>query len=143
MLNFTSTPFAAPIRRALEAADLNAFKESLPDIPEVQRDAAKIMELFIKDSPNVLVRAQEKEAAKKKVKVKTKTEELLAEMISLLIQEKILLEKKKRKGRVHFPPEVEKIIKTELKPRYGDNEKAIYGTATKIMKSMGKEKVSK
>lgn len=130
-------------RRALEAADLNAFKESLPDIPEVQRDAAKIMELFIKDSPNVLVRAQEKEAAKKKVKVKMKTEELLAEMISLLIQEEILLEKKKRKGRVHFPPEVEKIIKTKLKKQYKGNPEAMYATATKIMKKMGLKKISK
>ena len=64
-------------------------------------------------------------------------------LINLLVEEIMLEAKKKRKGKIHFPPEVEKIIKTELKPRYGDNEKAIYGTATKIMKSMGKEKVSK
>jgi hypothetical protein len=64
-------------------------------------------------------------------------------LINLLVEEIMLEAKKKRKGKIHFPPEVEKIIKTELKPRYGDNEKAIYGTATKIMKAMGKEKVSK
>ena len=72
-----------------------------------------------------------------------KTEELLAEMISLLIQEEILLEKKKRKGKVHFPPEIEKIIKTKLKKQYKGNPSAIYGTATKIMKNMGLKKISK
>jgi len=64
-------------------------------------------------------------------------------LINLLVEEIMLEAKKKRKGKINFPPEIEKIIKTELKPRYGDNEKAIYGTATKIMKAMGKEKVSK
>ncbi len=68
-------------------------------------------------------------------------EVILEELISLIIQE-VLLEKrkKKRKGKIHFPAEVEKIIKKELKPRYGDNEAAIYGTATKIMKNMGLKK---
>ena len=66
------------------------------------------------------------------------------ELIKLLVEEIVLEAKKnKRKGKVHFPAEVEKIIKTELKPRYGDNDAAIYGTATKIMKAMGLQKVSK
>lgn len=66
----------------------------------------------------------------------------LRELITLIIEE-VMLERKKSKGRVHFPPEVEKIIKQELKPRYGDNDAAIYGTATKIMKDMGLKKVKK
>ena len=67
------------------------------------------------------------------------------ELIKLIVEEIIFeaKKKKKREGRIHFPAEVEKIIKTELKPRYGDNEKAIYGTATKIMKAMRLKKVSK
>ena len=69
--------------------------------------------------------------------------EMLVEMISLLIQEELMLEKKKRKGKVHFPPEVEKIIKTKLKKQYKGDPSAIYGTATKIMKSMGLKKISK
>lgn len=68
----------------------------------------------------------------------------IEELIKLLVEEVMLEAKKnKRKGKIHFPAEVEKIIKTELKPRYGDNEPAIYGTATKIMKAMGLKKVSK
>lgn len=65
------------------------------------------------------------------------------ELIKLLLEEVILEAKKNRKGKIHFPAEVEKIIKKELKPRYGDNEAAIYGTATKIMKAMGLKKVEK
>lgn len=71
-----------------------------------------------------------------------KIEKILAEMISLLIQEEILLEKK-RKGKIYFPPEIEKIIKTKLKKQYKGNPNAIYGTATKIMKNMGLKKISK
>jgi hypothetical protein len=67
----------------------------------------------------------------------------LRELISLIVEEAILEVKKKRKGRVHFPPEVEKIIRTKLKKQYKGNEKAIYGTATKIMKNMGLEKIAK
>jgi hypothetical protein len=69
------------------------------------------------------------------------TKDLLSEMIALLVEEEILLEKKKRKGRVHFPPEVEKIIKTKLKKQYRGNPGAIYGTATNIMKNMGLKKI--
>jgi hypothetical protein len=57
--------------------------------------------------------------------------------------EQLLLEKKKRKGNAHFPPEVEKIIKTKLKKQYKGNPGAIYGIATNIMKIMGLKKISK
>ena len=67
----------------------------------------------------------------------------LKNLISLIVEEVILEAKKKRKGKVHFPPEVEKIIRTKLKKQYKGNEKAIYGTATKIMKNMGLKKIAK
>ena len=117
-------------REAIKSDDVESFKSMLPDIPSVQRNANEIMQLF-KDG------AKEIEDFKKTKKAKT-----IKEFISLVVQE-ILLEKKKRKGRIHFPPEVEKIIKKELKPRYGSNKQAIYATATKIMKSMGLEKIAK
>lgn len=126
-------------RRLIQIEDLESFKQILPNIPSVKKDAKKIMNLF-KDAGNEIV---EKERLKAKEKKKMTTEELLAEMISLLIQETLLLEKKKRKGKIHFPPEIENIIRTKLKKRYKGNEKAIYGTATKIMKNMGLEKISK
>ena len=117
-------------REALAAKDLETFRSMLPNVPSVQRNAKAIMKLFIDASKGVAT-----------VK-KTAKESVLFEYICLIVEEVILeAKKKKRKGKVHFPAKVEKIIKTELKPRYGDNEKAVYAIATKIMKDMGLEKV--
>lgn len=118
-------------RKALASKDLETFRSLLPNVPSVQRNAKSIMQLFLDASKKV-------ETMKK-----TSKNEALFEYICLIVEEVILEAKKKRKGKIHFPADIEKIIKTELKPRYGDNEAAIYGTATKIMKAMGKKKVSK
>lgn len=125
-------------RQALENNDLDGFKVMLPNIPAVQKDAKKIMIAF-KEAGKKL----KEEQAAKKTKKKPANESVLYECILLLIKEQIILEKKKRKGRIHFPPEVEEIIKTKLKKQYKGNEAAIYGTATKIMKAMGLKKISK
>jgi hypothetical protein len=132
-------------RQALENDDINGFKALLPNIPAVQKDAKKIMLMFKKAGEKIAEEKAAKEAAKKTKTVKKKTakESVLYECIMLLVKEQIILEKKKRKGKIHFPKKIEKIIKTELKPRYGDNDAAIYGTATKIMKAMGLKKTSK
>lgn len=134
-------------RRTIESGDLEAFKEMLPNISSVQNNAQKIMDMFI-DTGKHIAKEEELKAAKKVANKNKKinSQELLAEMISILIQEQILIlekKKKERKGRIHFPPEVEKIIKTKLKKQYKGNPKAMYATATKIMKNMGLEKISK
>jgi cytidyltransferase-like protein len=127
-------------REIIKNNDLKAFKEILPPIKAVQRDAAEILELFKTAGEKIEADKKAEKESKKPNKPKT-TKEVFAEMISLFVKE-VLLEKKK-KGRVHFPPEVEKIIRTKLKKQYKGNEKAIYAVATKIMKQMGLEKISK
>lgn len=132
-------------RQALENDDLSGFKAMLPNFPAVQKDAKKIMLMFKKAGEKIAEEQAAKQAAKKTKPVRKKTakESVLYECIMLMVTEQIILEKKKRKGKIHFPKKIEKIIKTELKPRYGDNDAAIYGTATKIMKAMGLKKTSK
>ena len=131
-------------RQALENDDLDGFKAMLPNIPAVQENAKKIMDAFKKAGEKLQEEQTAKEAAKK-TKKKPANESALYECILFLIKEHLILEKKKkkRKGRIHFPPEVEDIIKTKLKKQYKGNEAAIYGTATKIMKAMGLKKISK
>lgn len=131
-------------RQALENDDLDGFKAMLPNIPAVQKDAKKIMDAF-KEAGKKLKEQQAAKEAAKKTKKKPTNESVLYECILLLIKEHLILEKKKkkRKGRIHFPPEIEDIIKTKLKKQYKGNEAAIYGTATKIMKAMGLKKISK
>ena len=128
-------------REIIKNNDLKAFKKILPPIKAVQRDASEILELFKTAGEKIEADKKAEKETKKPNKPKT-TKEVFSEMIYLLVKE-ILLEKKKRKGRIHFPPEIEKIIKKELKPRYGSNKQAIYATATKIMKNMGLEKIAK
>jgi len=131
-------------RQALENDDFGGFKAMLPNVPAIQKDAKKIMDMFKQAGEKLAEEQAAKEAAKKTKSVKkTAKESVLYECIMLLLKEHFISEKKKRKGKIHFPPEIEKIIKKELKPRYGDNDAAIYGTATKIMKVMSLQKVSK
>lgn len=130
-------------RQALENNDLDGFKAMLPNIPVVQKNAQKIMSAFKKAGEKLKEEQAAKEAAKQKKKTPIK-ESALYECVLLLIKEHLILEKKKkRKGKIHFPPEVEEIIKTKLKKQYKGNEAAIYGTATKIMKAMRLKKISK
>lgn len=131
-------------RQALENDDLSGFKAMLPNVSAIQKDAKKIMDMFKQAGEKLAEEQAAKEAAKKAKPVKkTAKESVLYECIMLLVKEHFILEKKKRKGKIHFPAKIEKIIKKELKPRYGDNDAAIYGTATKIMKAMGLKKTSK
>jgi hypothetical protein len=129
-------------QRMIQSGNLEDFKRILPDIPSVQKNAQEIMDMFRAHGERI-TREEELKAAEKAEKKgkKMKTEEMLMEFISLLIEEEILLEKKERRWRVHFPKTIEKIIKTKLKKKYRGNPGAIYGTATKIMKNMGLKKI--
>ena len=112
------------MRKALDTADLAMFKSMLPDIPSVQRDAAKIMELFIKDSPHALRRELEKDKERKE-KEKTRRQaaavarRALREMLSLYIQGFLLEAKKKKKAGFHVPKKYEPMVQA-LKKKFGD-----------------------
>lgn len=112
------------MRKALDTADLVMFKSMLPDIPSVQRDAAKIMELFIKDSPHALRRELEKDKERKE-KEKTQRQaaavarRALREMLSLYIQGFLLEAKKKKKVGFHVPKKYEPMVQA-LKKKFGD-----------------------
>jgi len=112
------------MRKALDTADLAMFKSMLPNIPSVQRDAAKIMELFIKDSPHALRRELEKDKERKE-KEKTRRQaaavarSALREMLSLYIQEFLLEAKKKKKVGFHVPKKYEPMVQA-LKKKFGD-----------------------
>jgi hypothetical protein len=112
------------MRKALDTADLAMFKSMLPDISSVQRDVAKIMELFIKDSPNALRRELEKDKERKE-KEKTQRQaaavarRALREMLSLYIQGFLLEAKKKKKVGFHVPKKYEPMVQA-LKKKFGD-----------------------
>ena len=124
------------MRKALDAVDLAAFKSMLPSVPLIQKNAVKIMELFIKDSPNALRREQEKnkerrEKEKAQRQAAAVARKALREMLYLHIQE-FLLEAKKKKKKVgfHVPKKYEPMVQM-LKKKFGDPTEMEAGPAKK------------
>ena len=123
------------MRKALDTADLAMFKSMLPDIPSVQRDVAKIMELFIKDSPNALRREIEKDKERKEKEKNQRqaaavARRALREMLSLYIQGFLLEAKKKKKAGFHVPKKYEPMVQA-LKKKFGDPTEMESGPAKK------------